>query len=52
MSLAADSEGPDQLSPPEDTFLHGAIQIQLTPVISTSLISNNRLSRSENLVPS
>ena len=27
------------------------IQIQLTPVISNSLISNNRLSRSENLVP-
>ena len=26
-------------------------QIQLTLVISTSLISNNRLSRSENLVP-
>ena len=27
------------------------LQIQLTLVISTSLISNNRLSRSENLVP-
>ena len=27
------------------------IEIQLTLVISTSLISNNRLSRSENLVP-
>ena len=26
-------------------------QVQLTLVISTSLISNNRLSRSENLVP-
>ena len=27
------------------------ILVQLTLVISTSLISNNRLSRSENLVP-
>ena len=27
------------------------IQVQLTLVISTSLISNNRLSQSENLVP-
>ena len=27
------------------------IKLQLTLVISTSLISNNRLSRSENLVP-
>ena len=28
-----------------------SMKIQLTLVISTSLISNNRLSRSENLVP-
>ena len=28
-----------------------AYDIQLTLVISTSVISNNRLSRSENLVP-
>ena len=28
-----------------------SIQIQLTPAISNSLISNNRLSRSDNLVP-
>ena len=34
-------------------FLSGpsVVQIQLTLVISTSLISNDRLSRTENLVP-
>ena len=31
--------------------IHVRIHLQLTLVISTSLISNNRLSRSENLVP-
>ena len=31
--------------------LYSLYTIQLTLVISTSLISNNRLSRSENLVP-
>ena len=34
-----------------DIGLYSLYNIQLTLVISTSLISNNRLSRSENLVP-
>ena len=33
------------------SFVHSFFNIQLTLVISNSLISNNRLSRSENLVP-
>ena len=35
-----------------NSFKNCSVYVQLTLVISTSLISNNRLSRSENLVPS
>ena len=47
------SEGPDECAHPCSLIRTFCVRrhIQLTLVISTSLISNNRLSRSENLVP-